>query len=161
MMEEWKDCEDGYMVSSYGRFYSKLAGRCLSIKSLNQDGYVKVAPHGHTQLLNRLVAQAFIPNPHNKSTVNHIDGNKTNNRVDNLEWSTRSEQMIHAYKHELKKPMRGSKNANSKLTNEQVKAISKEYVRRSRTHGTVALGRKYGVSNRVIGLVVRGLAYRD
>lgn len=160
-MEEWKDCEDGYMVSSYGRFYSKLAGRCLSIKSLNQDGYVKVAPHGHTQLLNRLVAQAFIPNPHNKSTVNHIDGNKTNNRVDNLEWSTRSEQMIHAYKHELKKPMRGSKNANSKLTNEQVKAISKEYVRRSRTHGTVALGRKYGVSNRVIGLVVRGLAYRD
>lgn len=160
-MEEWKDCEDGYMVSSYGRFYSKLAGRCLSIKSLNQDGYVKVAPHGHTQLLNRLVAQAFIPNPHNKSTVNHIDGNKTNNRVDNLEWSTRSEQMIHAYKHELKKPMRGSKNANSKLTNEQVKAIRKEYVRRSRTHGTVALGRKYGVSNRVIGLVVRGLAYRD
>lgn len=160
-MEEWKDCEDGYMVSSYGRFYSKLAGRCLSIKSLNQDGYVKVAPHGHTQLLNRLVAQAFIPNPHNKSTVNHIDGNKTNNRVDNLEWSTRSEQMIHAYKHELKKPMRGSKNANSKLTDEQVKAIRKEYVRRSRTHGTVALGRKYGVSNRVIGLVVRGLAYRD
>lgn len=160
-MEEWKDCEDGYMVSSYGRFYSKLAGRCLSTKSLNQDGYVKVAPHGHTQLLNRLVAQAFIPNPHNKSTVNHIDGNKTNNRVENLEWATRSEQMIHAYKHGLKKPMRGSKNANSKLTDEQAKAIRKEYVRRSRTHGTVALGKKYGVSNRVIGLVVRGLAYRD
>ena len=160
-MEEWKDCENDYMVSSYGRFYSKLAGRCLSIKSLNQDGYVKVATHGHTQLLNRLVAKAFIPNPYNKSTVNHIDGNKTNNRVDNLEWSTRSEQMIHAYKHGLKKPMRGSNNANSKLTDEQVKAIRSEYVRNSRTHGTVALGRKYGVSNPVIGHVVRGLAYRD
>lgn len=160
-MEEWKEYEDDYMVSSYGRFYSKLVGRCLSIKSLDQDGYVKVAPHGHTKLLNRIVAESFIPNPQNKSTVNHIDGNKTNNHVDNLEWSTRSEQMIHAYKHGLKKPMRGSNNVNAKLTNEQVKAIRSEYVRGSRTNGTVALGHKYGVSNRVIGLIVRGLAYRD
>jgi len=160
-MEEWKEYEDDYMVSSYGRFYSKIFGRCLSIKSLTKDGYIKVAPHEHTKLLNRIVAQTFIPNPDSKPTVNHIDGNKTNNRVDNLEWSTRSEQMIHAYKHGLKKPIRGSNNANSKLTDEQVKAIRSEYVRNSQTHGTVALGRRYGVSNRVIGLIVRGLAYRD
>lgn len=160
-MEEWKDYEEDYAVSSYGRMYSKHAGRCLSIKSLDNDGYIKVAPHGHTKRLNRIVAQEFIPNPDSKTTVNHIDGNKTNNRVDNLEWSTRSEQMIHAYKHGLKKPMRGSENTNAKLTDEQVKAIRSEYVRNSRTHGTVALGRRYGVSNRVIGLIVRGLAYRD
>lgn len=160
-MEEWKDYEEDYAVSSYGRMYSKRAGRCLSIKSFDNDGYVKVAPHGNTKRLNRIVAQTFIPNPDSKTTVNHIDGNKTNNRVDNLEWSTRSEQMIHAYKHGLKKPMRGSENANAKLTDEQVKAIRSEYVRNSRTHGTVALGRRYGVTNRVIGLIVRGLAYRD
>lgn len=160
-MEEWKDYEEDYAVSSYGRMYSKRAGHCLSIKSLDNDGYIKVAPHGHTKRLNRIVAQAFIPNPDSKTTVNHIDGNKTNNRVDNLEWSTPSEQMIHAYKHGLKKPMRGSDNANAKLTDEQVKAIRSEYVRNSRTHGTVALGRRYGVTNRVIGLIVRGLAYRD
>lgn len=160
-MEEWKDYDEDYAVSSYGRMYSKRAGRCLSIKSLDNDGYIKVAPHGHTKRLNRIVAQAFIPNPDSKTTVNHIDGNKTNNRVDNLEWSTRSEQMIHAYKHGLKKPMRGSKNANSKLTDEQVKAIRSEYVRNSRNHGTVALGNRYGVTNRVIGLIVRGIAYRD
>lgn len=160
-MEEWKDYEEDYAVSSYGRMYSKRAGRCLSIKSFDNDGYVKVAPHGNTKRLNRIVAQTFIPNPDSKTTVNHIDGNKKNNRVDNLEWSTRSEQMIHAYKHGLKKPMRGSENANAKLTDEQVKAIRSEYVRNSRTHGTVALGRRYGVTNRVIGLIVRGLAYRD
>ena len=71
------------------------------------DGY-KIVPLVNekgtkTFSVHRLVAQAFIPNPENKETVNHIDGDKTNNNVDNLEWSTRGEQMIHAYSTGLKK----------------------------------------------------------
>ncbi len=55
-----------------------------------------------TELIHRLVASAFIPNPDNKPTVNHKDGNKKNNFVDNLEWATDSEQMDHAYNNSLR-----------------------------------------------------------
>lgn len=52
--------------------------------------------------IHRLVAQTFIPNPLNKSYVNHIDGNKQNDRVDNLEWCTPSENSFHAFRIGLK-----------------------------------------------------------
>lgn len=112
-----------------------------------------------TVRIHRLVAEAFVPRVEGKDTVNHIDGNKLNNRADNLEWADRSEQMYHAYDNDLKKPMRGENNGNAKLTAEQVEAIRKEYVRYSKEHGTVALGKKYGVNNSTIGAIVRGVTY--
>lgn len=175
MIEEWKDIEgfEGfYKISNLGNVMS-MGGWCGTSKrnqmirstSLTKDGYVKVRlmrnGKDRTSRIHRLVAEAFIPNPENKKTVNHIDGVKTNNNVVNLEWADRSEQMHHAYKLGLKTAMIGSTNTQAKLTDEQVREIRKTYVRQSKEFGTVALGKKYGVTNRVIGLVVSGKAYRN
>ena len=172
MVEEWKDIEGfegAYMISNTGKVLSiprkgtKHRTPTLRSLSLNHDGYVKVRlllkGKDVTARVHRLVAEAFIPNPEGKETVNHIDGNKENNSVDNLEWSDRHEQMYHAYEHNLKKPMKGAGNPISKLTEEQVNAIRAEYVRQSKEHGTVALGKKYSVNNATIGLIVRGVSY--
>ena len=59
-----------------------------------------------TKYIHRLVAETFIDNPNSKDEVNHKDGNKLNNRIDNLEWVTRAENMQHAYKHGLSKSIR-------------------------------------------------------
>lgn len=175
MKELWKDIknfEGFYQISNFGRVKS-LGGWCGTAKrkerirstSLTFDGYVKIRlihqGKDKTMRIHRLVAETFIPNPEGKDTVNHIDGNKLNNTVTNLEWIDRSEQMLHAYKLGLKKAIIGSRNCNAKLTDEQVREIRKVYIPYSRQFGTVALSKKYGVTNRVIGLIVNGKAYKN
>lgn len=175
MIEEWRDIEgfDGfYQVSNTGKIRSQGDNRGnksgkwrLRSLSANPDGYLKVRlmhkGKDKTCGIHTLVAKAFIPNPNNYETVNHKDGNKTNNNVDNLEWADRSQQMIHAYQNGLKMPMRGSKHSQSKLTDDDVRYIRSHYKRQSTEFGTVALGKKFGVSSRVIGLVTRGLSYKN
>ena len=101
-MEKWRDIAgyDGlYQVSSEGRI--RRDGRIRKL-SIDRGGYCNVSLSRHsvqrTLKVHRLVAVAFIPNPEGKKTVNHKDGNKKNNRVDNLEWATQSENIIHANK---------------------------------------------------------------
>lgn len=77
------------------------SGGCLKLKT-DKYGYKRVTltkeGKQKTYLVHRLVAIAYIPNPENKRTVNHIDGNTSNNVVGNLEWATHSEQMHHSSK---------------------------------------------------------------
>lgn len=121
MEEEWRDIagyEGLYQISNLGRV--KSLKREVNIKLLNvgwakrevpelirkqiiyKNGYAGVQLHKqqrlHLSLIHRLVAKAFIPNPDNKPEVNHKNGNKLDNRVENLEWVTRAENDKHSRK---------------------------------------------------------------
>lgn len=97
----WKEIdgyEGLYSVSSDGQVFSHISGRCLK-PLVTRTGYLRVHLVKDHKIkcmaIHRLVAQAFIPNPDNKPTVNHINEDKTDNRFENLEWATFLEQNIH------------------------------------------------------------------
>ena len=91
-MEEWKEIAEypGYMVSSFGNIRGKRFDKYLK-KSLDSDKYeivtLYLAGKGKTQKVHRLVADAFLPNPFGLYSVDHINGIKTDNRVENLWWA--------------------------------------------------------------------------
>lgn len=168
MAEIWKDIkgyEGSYQVSNLGNVKSLsrrwVKNEKLLTQSLTKDGYCKVRllskSKDKTARVHRLVAEAFLSNSNNEPTVNHKDGNKLNNRVDNLEWLDRHEQLKHAYKLGLKEKVK----ARRKLTDEQVREIRTTYKCQSTEYGTVALAKKYGVTNCAIGFILRGITYKD
>lgn len=77
--------------------------------------------------VHRLVAKTFIANPHNKPQINHKDGNKSNNFVENLEWCDNSENQKHAYRLGLQPSRKGSLNGNAKINEVMANEIRVKY----------------------------------
>jgi hypothetical protein len=166
MEEIWKDIigfEGCYQISSLGRV--KSLGREVyharygkqTIKShimklnLTKDGYLRATLKKGTNgkfLAHRLVAIAFIPNTESKLTVNHKNGIKTDNRLENLEWMTSSENITHSYKINLRSG-KGQNNNFSKLTDSIVLKIRNEH----RELKLIEIAKIYGVSKSVISAV--------
>ncbi len=107
-MEIWKDIEnyeDYYQVSNLGNVRNKITNKIL-VGDTNNVGYRRVSlyqPLCKRFFIHRLVAYHFCDNYSSDKVVNHKDGNKQNNCADNLEWVTRSENDLHAFKNNLRK----------------------------------------------------------
>ena len=101
-MQEGKVFKERYIAYPDGKI-SKLDGTPLK-KYISPYGYERVCINGKYWLVHRIVAMVFIPNPDNKPQVNHIDGNKQNNDISNLEWVTPEENMRHASRMGLLRP---------------------------------------------------------
>lgn len=150
----WIDVSEKYEVSNEGHIRNKRTGHVLK-EFAGKNGYLRTQFDGKTRSVHRTVAEAFIEKVAGKDFVNHKDGNKRNNRVENLEWCTRSENMKHAYRHGLKCSF-GEKNSRAKLSKEDVNEIRRVYVPADKDFGTKALSEKYGVARQTISAVING-----
>lgn len=160
--EEWREIFPRFEISSFGRLKSFCRHEPRILKPQILHIYLCYDFRHHElhgrRSAHRLVAQAFIPNPDNKPQVNHIDGNKFNNHVSNLEWVTSSENIQHALINGLKKS--GENNYLSVLTNEQVKWLRAVYKPYDKEFGAIPLARKFGVSEQTIRVAIRGKHYK-
>lgn len=162
-MEHWlaitnEEYKDYYEISNLGNVKLLRRNNKITKGYLNKDGYKYITGNNKnkrsTLFIHRLVAEAFIPNPENKPCINHIDGNKTNNNVENLEWCTYSENMKHAVKTKLHLncTFKGELHNTSKHSNLDIENIRKEY-----KQGNIsmrALAKKYSTSSGYISDVI-------
>ena len=152
---------ENYQISTKGVLKKNLKyrkGREYQEIFLNpvtdKDGYYRTVLSNlnckKNVIIHRLVAKAFIPNPENKPQVNHINGIKTDNRVENLEWCTAQENTIHSYKIRLQKPKKRELHNMSKLSECDISAIRKNECKLSQRE----LGLIYGVCQAQISRII-------
>jgi len=127
-MEVWKTIEnyERYKISSNSKIIDTKKNKILVPYDNKRYKRVPLTDCLGKQkhfYVHRLIALSFIPNIKNKPFINHIDGNPSNNSIENLEWCTHKENMRHAYVNGLSRYEKGEKSRNAKLTNEIVKNI--------------------------------------
>lgn len=171
--EIWKDVpgyEGYYQASNRGKVRSidrtiidkneikiHRTGKVLS-QNVNKDGYLFVELNKNAKrklrTVHRIISETFIPNIKNKPEVNHINGNKKNNAISNLEWVTSSENQIHAIEDRLQTIPIGEDSNSAKLTNNEVLEIVCSYRLGIFTHAEIA--KAYNISRQVICGILNG-----
>ncbi|UUV46403.1 HNH endonuclease [Bacillus phage vB_BanS-Thrax3] len=166
MIEIWKplkgiiECGDNYEISNLGRLKSLTRNTIMKCQ-VSDRGYLKVKLYyqGKTKTcrIHRLVALAFVNNPDKKPEVNHKDGNKLNNRFDNLEWSTRMDNIKHSFDMNLNKT-KGEGNHHAKITEDDVREIRKLY--KTGRYTQRELEKIFGINHSTIGCITRGETWK-
>lgn len=170
------DTDNLLFVSNLGRVksesfsYTQSNGKSYVLKAklkkltLGNNGYYHFRFKGKQYLLHRAIGLAFIPNPNNEATINHKDGNKLNNDIDNLEWVSYGDNSLHALRTGLRKPrdgLRGSDNHLSKLNVENVNFILDNFKKSTNDRLTQAeLARMFGVSSTAILKIRKGVNWK-
>lgn len=137
---------EDYEITKEGQVINKRTQHILKPQS-NNKGYLRVILCGKKYFVHRLVAEKYIPNPNNYEQVNHIDGDKTNNNVNNLEWVSNLMNRAHAVKMGLH--LKGGDCPWSKLNWEKV-----NFIRNNSTYSTKELSNNFNVSEATIRDVI-------
>ncbi len=162
-MEDWKNFYKHYSINSQGQVRNDTNNVILKTWKDNK-GYEVIRlgkEKGSYFKIHRLVASSFIPNPNNLPQVNHKDGNKMNNSINNLEWCTQSYNIRHADAIGLRQMPKGEAASNAKLTNSQVKWIREHYIARDKKYGAVPLAQQFGVCRSTITHIMSGTTFKN
>lgn len=169
----WFDGEDFVLVTGETDYYVSRSGRVLSTKrgkprilspgNDGRQGYLFVhfshgAKEQRHKKVHRLVAEAFMPNPLNKREVNHIDANKQNNHMENLEWVTPKENTAHAQDAGLRPSFEGDKHWHAQLTEGDVRRIRDIHIPSGLSNTEIA--QAYGVSRKTVCKIRRRETWR-
>jgi hypothetical protein len=161
MEETWLDIEgyeNEYRISNFGNVLSLKSNKILKPMISGQYKYLTVVLSKKGKVkrfyIHRLVAKHFLPNPENKYTVNHINGNKFDNNILNLEWATPSEQNNHAYINKLK--LAGENCNLSKLKEFEVLEIFKD-----KTSKLKDIAKRYNISEGTVSQIRRKIIWKQ
>lgn len=153
-MEVWKEFPEDprYLVSSAGRVYSTISNKILKFR-VDRDGYLKgFKDHKAHQM----VMSTFVGIRPEGFTVNHIDGNKQNNRLSNLEYVSRTDNVKHGWYSGLM--VKGEDHHWSKLTKEQVDQIRSMYTGERGQY--TAIARLFGISRKAVFFIIKGVTWK-
>ena len=147
---------EDYEITVDGKVINRRSGRVLKVQP-NGKGYLRFSllVNGKRKFffVHRIVAEKYVPNPDGKPQVNHIDGNKTNNHADNLEWVTNMENRQHALKH-------GYHLCGEKCSWAKLKQVDVDYIRSHPEEKICDLAKKYGVNQNAIRDVRNGRSWK-
>jgi hypothetical protein len=156
-VKEFEDVKDYYLVCRDGDQCWLEGKTCIRTANYDQVGYrryvLSTIKDKKLGLEHRIFALCFIPNPEDKEQVNHIDGIKSNNSLSNLEWNTQSENMYHAYRTGLQKPLIGENHGSAKLKDSEISLI---FDMRKTGITQKAIGDHFGVSQKHISDILSG-----
>jgi hypothetical protein len=153
-----------YFVTRDGRLWNNKLGKFMKLQDKKGYLHVQLNENGKREYksIHRLVAEAYIPNPDNKRTVNHKDSDKHNNNVDNLEWSTDGENIKHSYENGVRENQKKICAQNGmtmrKFSESDIKEI---YSKRKNKIKIQDIANSYSVHRETISRILRGITYKE